>query len=109
MWRRREKILRAYLADLPPLDWFRVENGALCWDDLWVEAGFDGAGTAQYSVNGAIRARGAPRCFAVGGGYQIVALRVRRGGGAALLQGGARAPHRSAHCRRGTIAAYSAA
>jgi len=80
LWRRREKILRAYLGDGPPLDWFRVEDGALCWDDLWIVAGLDGEGSAEYAVDGVPLARGAPRCAAVGRGYQIVKLRVRRGG-----------------------------
>ncbi|HEX8952742.1 MAG TPA: hypothetical protein VF945_12890, partial [Polyangia bacterium] len=80
LWRRREKILRAYLGDGPPLDYFRVERGALCWDDLWIEGGLAAAGSADYSANGAFIARDRPRCAAVGGGYRVVALRVRRDG-----------------------------
>ncbi|HEY2745187.1 MAG TPA: hypothetical protein VGL86_11210, partial [Polyangia bacterium] len=80
LWARRDKILRAYLGDVPALDWFRVERGALCWDDLWIAGGLDGEGSAEYSVDGVPLAHGAPRCATVERGYQIVALRVRRGG-----------------------------
>jgi hypothetical protein len=81
LWKRREKILRAYFSDLPPLDDFRVERGRLCWDDLWIAAGLDGAGSADYDADGVTIARGDPRCVAVrGGGYRVIALRVRRNG-----------------------------
>src|SRR5207253_10975798 len=80
LWKRREKILRAYFRELPPLDYFRVENGALCWDDLWIEAGLAGERSADYSANGALVARDAPRCATVGRGYRVIALRVRRNG-----------------------------
>jgi hypothetical protein len=79
--RRREKILRAYFSDVPPLDWFRVEKGALFWDDLWIVGGLGSDGSADYSANGVVIPRGAARCVAVpGGGYRVVSLRVRRGG-----------------------------
>ena len=80
LWSRREKILRAYLADAPPLDYFRVERGALCWDDLWITAGLADDHSADYEANGAFIARDQPRCVAVGGGYRVVALRVKRSG-----------------------------
>ena len=80
LWNRRETILRAYLRDVPPLDYFRVEKGALCWDDLWIRAGFDGEGAAEYSANGQLIARGDPPCAAVGGGYRVMALAVKRTG-----------------------------
>ena len=80
LWKRREKILRAYLRELPPLDYFRVENGALCWDDLWIAAGFAGEQSANYSANGVFVAGDAARCATVGRGYRVVSLRVRRPG-----------------------------
>jgi hypothetical protein len=80
LWSRRDKILRAYLGDVPPLDYFRVESGALCWDDLWITAGLGADHSADYSANGAFIGRDEPRCIAVGGGYRVVALRVRRNG-----------------------------
>jgi hypothetical protein len=80
LWRRRDKIARAYLRELPPLDYFRVDNGALCWDDLWIAAGFGGAASADYSADGAVVPAGAPRCAPVGRGYRVVSLRVRRPG-----------------------------
>jgi len=81
LWKRRDKILRAYLSELPPLDHFRVEGGALCWDDLWITAGFADPASTDYTANGRFIAGGAPRCTDVGGsGYRIVALRLKRSG-----------------------------
>jgi hypothetical protein len=80
LWKRREKILRAYLRDVPPLDYFRVDKGALCWDDLWIVAGFGDERSADYSANGAVLERGGARCAAVGDGYRVLSLRVRRNG-----------------------------
>jgi len=80
LWTRRQKILRAYLSDVPALDYFRVENGALCWDDLWIRAGFDGEHSADYSANGQFIAGDQPSCAPVGGGYRVMALKVKRSG-----------------------------
>jgi hypothetical protein len=80
LWSRREKILRAYLRDVPAIDYFRVESGALCWDDLWIRAGLDGERSAEYSANGRLIARDEPPCTPVGDGYRVVALRVKRNG-----------------------------
>jgi hypothetical protein len=80
LWKRREKILRTYLRELPSLDYFRVENGALCWDDLWIDGRLGDERSADYSANGALIARDAPRCTPVGRGYRVIALRVRRNG-----------------------------
>jgi hypothetical protein len=80
LWQRRERILRAYFAKMPALDWFSVDGGALCWDDLWIVAGLGVAGSADYSADGETLPHGAARCVAVGGGYRVVALRVRRSG-----------------------------
>jgi hypothetical protein len=65
---------------VPALDYFRVENGALCWDDLWIRAGFDGERSADYSANGEFIAGDQPSCAPVGGGYRVVALKVKRSG-----------------------------
>jgi len=35
LWNRREKILRAFLSDVAPLDYFHFESNQLCFDDLW--------------------------------------------------------------------------
>jgi hypothetical protein len=80
LWTRREKTLRAYLDEGPALDYFRVENGALCWDDLWIAAGFGGERAAAYEADGAVLADGAPRCVSVAPGYRVVSLSVRRSG-----------------------------
>ena len=80
LWHRREKILRGYLSDVPPLDYFRVENGQLCWDDLWISAGFAGDHSSEYEADGRAIPVDAPRCAPVGSGYRIVALRVRHPG-----------------------------
>jgi hypothetical protein len=41
--RRRERIARAFLSEVAPLDYFRLEGGRLCFEDLWIRAGLDGA------------------------------------------------------------------
>ncbi|MGZ3441030.1 MAG: hypothetical protein ACXVDD_16010, partial [Polyangia bacterium] len=43
LWRRREKILRAYFGDTAALDYFRFDGERLCFDDLAERAGFGGA------------------------------------------------------------------
>ncbi len=80
LWKRREKIARAYFAEVAPLDYFRVENDKLCWDDLWIDAHLADEGSAEYDADGATIPPFAPRCAPVGGGYRIVGLRVRRAG-----------------------------
>jgi hypothetical protein len=42
LWARRDRILHAYLGDLSAVDYFRVDRGRLCFDDLWTEAGLGG-------------------------------------------------------------------
>jgi hypothetical protein len=78
LWRRRERIARAYFAELPPLDYFRVAGERLCWDDLWSEAGLGDAAT--YMADNIVVGRDVGRCAPVGPGYRIVSLRVRRAG-----------------------------
>jgi hypothetical protein len=67
LWTRRDRIARVHLSEVAPLDYFRVEGGALCWDDLWIEAGLAADD-------------GARRCTPVGSGYQVVPLRVKHAG-----------------------------
>jgi len=84
LWRRREKIGRAYLSEVAPLDYFRVRADRLCFDDLWVDQGFGGDGGTTYVA----RERGAGqvvvdhRCVTLppSGGYQVIELRVIRPG-----------------------------
>ncbi len=42
LWVRRERILRAFFAGATPLDYFRLDGGRLCFDDLWAGAGLGG-------------------------------------------------------------------
>lgn len=77
LWRRRAAIARAYFADVAPLDYFRVERGQLCWDDLWIDAGLDDEGSAVYITDGRATR---DRCASVGGGYRVVTVRARRPG-----------------------------
>jgi hypothetical protein len=80
LWKRRQKLLRSGLAESAPLDYFRVDGGRLCFDDLWRQAGLGGD---------EVRAGGAPverilpdqGCVKMPqGGYQVVALQVKRAG-----------------------------
>ena len=76
LWGRRQKIVRAYLADQVPLDYFRMEAGRLCFDDLWHDAGLGGD---------EVRASGGRldgRCVNLpqSRGYRIVELEVKRAG-----------------------------
>jgi hypothetical protein len=79
LWERRQAVARAYLSEVAPLDHFRVAGGRLCWDDLWIDAGLDGEGSAAYRADGhELR----ERCVRVdgGGGYRVVELAARRHG-----------------------------
>ena len=81
LWSRRQKILRDYFGETPPLDYFRVESGQLCWDDLWITAGLDDERSADYLADGRLVARDQPRCAPVAArGYRVVVVRVRRNG-----------------------------
>jgi hypothetical protein len=77
LWKRRQAIARAYFTDVAPLDYFRVERGELCWDDLWIDAGLGDEQSAAYDADGQVRVS---RCAPVGRGYRVVSLRVRRAG-----------------------------
>ncbi len=74
--RRRDRIARAFFADVAPLDHFRIEGDRLCFDDLWLDAGLGGA--VAYLANGSLIGR----CVVVpaGDGYRIVSLRAQRAG-----------------------------
>jgi hypothetical protein len=78
LWARRQIIARAYLGDVAALDRFAVRDGRLCWDDLWIEAGLDGAGSATYRYD---RRQTNARCIEVDGhGYRVVRLAAKRHG-----------------------------
>ncbi len=59
LWQRLAAIARAYLSDVAALDYFRVEAGALCWDDLSVEAGLGDASGQRYRADGKLVPTGA--------------------------------------------------
>jgi hypothetical protein len=82
LWRRRERMARAFLADLPALDHFRLDGDRLCFDDLWLDAGLGGGRATAYGMSGAGVTAGLHRCAVLAPklGYRIVALRVRRPG-----------------------------
>ena len=73
---RRDRIARAFLAEVAPLDHFRIEGDRLCFDDLWADAGFGAA--LAYRANAPV----VGRCvvLAPGDGYRIVWLRALRAG-----------------------------
>jgi hypothetical protein len=95
---RREKIARAFFADMAPLDRFRVLGDRLCFDDLWLEAGLGGAAATSYSAGAFAGIHRRPlgaypvsepapglvisRCVALPAddGYRVVALAARRPG-----------------------------
>jgi hypothetical protein len=88
LWNRRQAIARAFLGEVAPLDYFRVERGErLCFDDLWLRAGLGEARATEYSVDGEaaatrrLAAAGATSCVALAPrrGYQVVTLGARRG------------------------------
>jgi hypothetical protein len=87
LWNRRQAIARAFLGDVAPLDYFRVEGQRLCWDDLWLGAGLGGGRATEYVVDGEaaaterVAASGATSCMPLAArpGYQVVRLGARRG------------------------------
>ncbi len=86
LWRRRERIARAYFTETTPLDYFRFDGGRLCFDDLWIAAGLGRPGSARYFTvdGGRQRDAGSAGCVAVtpSDGYHVVELGVVRGGDA---------------------------
>jgi hypothetical protein len=85
LWQRREKLLRAFLADETALDHFRLDGARLCFDDLWRRAGL--AGVSR------LRARAGKRLLAIvdmgegvgcvdatGAGYRVLELAAWRDG-----------------------------
>jgi hypothetical protein len=84
LMRRREKIGRAFLDLVAPLERFRFEARGLCFEDLMVRYDLD-RGSPRYRVQGAGPVRGGAdgaRCaeLAPGDGYHVVKLAVRRDG-----------------------------
>jgi hypothetical protein len=76
LWMRRERIARAFFADVSPLDYFRVDGDRLCFDDLWVAAGL--GATAIYRANAPVDGR----CvvLAPSDGYRVIAVQALRPG-----------------------------
>jgi hypothetical protein len=87
LWKRREKIARAYLPKVAALEYFQFDGDQLCFDDLWLAYGFGGEKVTRYVAKGdhagAVRTdSGAHRCVALRrkNGYHVVALAVQRAG-----------------------------
>jgi hypothetical protein len=85
LWRRREKIARAYFAEVAPLDGFRLVGDQLCFADLWVEAELGSAAAMSYEARegrGATQQLHGTQCvpLAPRGGYRVITLRVLRPG-----------------------------
>jgi hypothetical protein len=83
--KRRDKVLRAFLGDVAALDFFHFDGDRLCFDDLWVVAGFGGQQVTEYAVKGAQLAQpqdGATQCVGLQpqSGYRVVELKVKRAG-----------------------------
>ena len=79
LWRRRAAVLRAYLGAVTALDYFRVEGGRLCFDDLGAAAGIGAARVAASDGRHAlavVTAGSGGACVegAAGPGYHVVAL-----------------------------------
>ncbi|HEY7955613.1 MAG TPA: hypothetical protein VII38_09980 [Polyangia bacterium] len=81
---RREKMARAFLGAVAPLDFFRFERDRLCFDDLWTREKLGGAGRYLASGDGvgAITETASGACVALAprSGYRIVTLAAWRPG-----------------------------
>jgi hypothetical protein len=44
---RRERIARAFLAEVASLDYFRFEGQRLCYDDLWIRSGLEAGNSTR--------------------------------------------------------------
>jgi hypothetical protein len=84
LWRRRDKLLRAFFGDVAALDYFRLEGERLCFDDLWLDAGLGGEAATAYQQSGGVGLDG--RCVILGRapGYHVIALAARRPGQASF-------------------------
>jgi hypothetical protein len=82
LWARRERIARAYLSPVAPLDYFRFNGDQLCFADLWIDAGLGGDGGTEYAAHERTTVVSTGRCIAVEprAGYRVVELRARRPG-----------------------------
>ena len=83
LWRRRAAVLRAYFGAVTALDYFRVQGGRLCFDDLGAAAGL-GAARIRASDDGhalaVVTGGSAGACVdgAATPGYHVVALSLSR-------------------------------
>ena len=82
LWQRREKIARAFFADVAPLDHFQLRAEQLCFEDLWISAGLGGEAETRYQarVGRAAPAVDGSRCLTLplSNGYHVVELRAQR-------------------------------
>jgi hypothetical protein len=88
LWKRRERIARAFFSDVAPLDRFQLVGDQLCFEDLWITAGLGGDAETRYEAREradgreTLRTVDAARCVSLplSEGYRIVSLRARRPG-----------------------------
>jgi hypothetical protein len=87
LWERRRRILDTYLRRVAALDYFRVAEGNLCFDDLFAAARLGGASTYHARLrDGAARSiawHGQVGCVVLTGhaGYRVFEFGVHRGRG----------------------------
>ena len=80
LWNRRLRILKAFFADVAALDYFRPDGGRVCFDDLWLAAGFGGEPGYEARLD-RTRVPVVDRCVAVGhDGYHVLTLTVGEAG-----------------------------
>jgi hypothetical protein len=80
LWRRRELIARDFYSRTAALDHFAITGRALCFDDLWIEAGLGGENGTAYQSDPDVVVN--DRCLTLpdGAGYRVVSLAARRPG-----------------------------
>ena len=83
--KRRDKIGRAWLNSVTPLDWFRVEAGEVCFTDLAVHYGVRQSSSIEvlsaendHAIDLIVLRADGSGCYAVGNkDYTVLRLRVR--------------------------------
>jgi hypothetical protein len=85
LWGRREAILRAFFSDVAALDYFQIDAGRLCFDDLWMDAGLGETPDYMANLDGKHELAVSDRCVELrtNSGYHVVAFSV---GGSASRQ-----------------------